>query len=139
MKRDERNNPDAGKNPPGEKRIPVMQEDLHVGVRKVNTGTLRAIKMVHEEDLIVSGPVVSDELQIERVTLNQYIDESPPAIRHEGDTMIIPVVEEEVVVTTRLKLVEEVRITRRAVERTIERPVTLRTEEVVVKRSGSEA
>lgn len=138
MKRDERNNPDGGGSPSGEQRIPVLHEDLHVGVRKVNTGTVRATKIVHEEDLIVSGPVVSDELQIERVTLNQYIDESPPAIRHEGDTMIIPVVEEEVIVTTRLKLVEEVRITRRAVERTIERPVTVRTEEVVVER-GPEA
>ena len=114
-------------------RVPVLEENLHVGVAKVETGRVHASKKVHEEDLIVSGPVTNDELSIERVPMNTYIDFAPQ-IRHEGDTMIIPVVEEEVVVQTRLKLVEEVRITRRQVERTVERPVTLRKEEVVIER-----
>lgn len=114
-------------------RVPVLDENLHVGIRKVETGRLRASKKVHEEDLIVSGPVTNDELSIERIPLNTYID-TAPQVRYEGDTMIIPVVEEEVVVQTRLKLVEEVRITRRQVERTVERPVTLRKEEIVVER-----
>ena len=114
-------------------RVPVLDENLHVGVSKVETGRVRASKKVHEEDLIVSGPVTNDELSIERIPLNTYVD-APPQVRYEGDTMVIPVVEEEVVVQTRLKLVEEVRITRRQVERTVERPVTLRKEEVVIER-----
>jgi uncharacterized protein (TIGR02271 family) len=119
-----------------EKTLPVMEENLKVGVTKVETGKLTAKKKVTEEDLIVSGPVLQDELNIERIPLNQYIDVAPPSVRYEGDTMVIPVIEEEVVVQTRLKLVEEVRITRRQRERMAEEPVTIRREEVVVARDG---
>ena len=119
-----------------EKVLPVMEENLRLGVGKVETGKLRAKKTVTEEDLIVSGPVLQDELDIERIPLNQYIEEAPPSVRYEGDTMVIPVIEEEVVVQTRLKLVEEVRITRRQRERTAEEPVTIRREEVVIERDG---
>ena len=118
------------------KAIPVMEENLRLGVKQVETGKVRAIKKVHEEDLIVSGPVINDEIQIERIPVNQYVDVAPPSVRYEGETMIIPVVEEEVVVQTRLKIVEEVRITRKKVENTVEKPITLRREEVVVKRSA---
>jgi uncharacterized protein (TIGR02271 family) len=118
------------------KAIPVMEENLRLGITQVETGKVRAIKKVHEEDLIVTGPVVNDEIQIERIPLNQYVEVAPPPVRYEGETMIIPVVEEEVVVQTRLKIVEEVRITRRKVQSTLEKPITLRKEEVVVKRSA---
>lgn len=116
--------------------IPVMEENLRLGVERIETGRIRATKKVHEEDLIVSGPALSDEFKIERIPLNQYIDKSPPSVRYEGDTMVIPVIEEEVVVQTRLKLVEEVRITRRQVERMVEKPITIRKEEVVIHRDG---
>jgi uncharacterized protein (TIGR02271 family) len=111
-------------------RLPVIEERLQVGVRKDETGRVRAVKTVHEEDLIVSGPVFSQDVHVERVPLNQYVDKAPQ-VRHEGDTMIIPVVKEEVIVQTRLVLVEEVRITQRQVESMVERPVTLRKEEVM--------
>ena len=118
--------------------LPVLEEHLQVSVRKEETGKVRAIKKVHEEDLIVSGPVVNESVQIERVPLNQYIDMAPQ-VRYEGETTIIPVVREEVVVQTRLVLVEEVRITRRQTEETVEKPVTLRKEEVIIERSGNDS
>lgn len=118
--------------------IPVVEENLQVGIRQEETGRVRAIKKVHEENVIVSGPVTNEELHVERVPLNQYIDVAPPAVRYEGETMIIPVVQEEVVVQTRLVLVEEVRITKRQIESTFEKPVTLRKEEIIVERTNNE-
>jgi uncharacterized protein (TIGR02271 family) len=115
--------------------LPVIEERLQVGVRKEETARVRAVKTVHEEDLIISGPVYNEEVRVERVPLNQYVDKAPQ-VRHEGVTMIIPVVKEEVVVQTRLVLVEEVRITKRQGEIMVEKPVTLRKEEVVIERSG---
>ena len=119
-----------------EKTLPVMEENVRLSVAKVETGKLTAKKKVTEEDLIVSGPVLQDELNIERIPLNHYIDVAPPSVRYEGYTMISPVIEEEVVVQTRLKLVEEVRITRRQREHMAEEPITIRREEVVVVRDG---
>jgi uncharacterized protein (TIGR02271 family) len=114
-------------------RLPVLEEQLQVGIRKEETGKVRVIKKVHEENLIVSGPAYNEDLQIERVPLHQYVD-APPQVRHEGDTMIIPVVKEEVIVQTRLVLVEEVRITKRHSESTVEKPVTLRKEEIIIEK-----
>ena len=119
---------------PDQARVPVVEEKLQVGVRKEEIGRVRAVKKVEEEDLIVSGPVYTDEVEVERVPLNQYVD-AAPQVRHEGSTMIIPVVKEEVVIQTRLVLVEEVRITRKQVEHNMEKPITLRKEEVVIERS----
>jgi uncharacterized protein (TIGR02271 family) len=137
MKKDSFSN--TSYNRPGESRkISVLEEDLQLGIKQKETGRVRAIKKVHEEDLLVSGPVLSDELKVERIPFNQYIDEAPPGIRYEGETMIIPVVEEEVIIQTRLKLVEEVRITKRQVEKTVEKPVTLRKEEIVIQRAKNE-
>jgi uncharacterized protein (TIGR02271 family) len=113
--------------------LPVIEEELRVGIRKDETGKLRIVKNVHEEDVIVSGPVYNEDVEIERVPLNQFVD-APPQVRHEGDTMIIPVVKEEVIVQTRLVLVEEVRITKRVTQRTVEKPVTLRKEEIVIEK-----
>ena len=61
------------------------------------------------------------------------------AVRHDGDTMIVPVYEEVLVVRKRLMLKEELHITRR--KREVSRPqtVSVRREEVEVERlEGSE-
>lgn len=120
---------------PDEKNVPVIEEHVQVDIRKEETGIVRALKKVHAEDFIVSAEASEKDVHIERVPLNKYVNE-PPGIRHEGDTMIIPVVKEEVIVQTRLVLVEEVRITHKEVIRTVEKPVTLRREEIVIERSG---
>ncbi len=62
--------------------------------------------------MLVEEPSIQEEVQIERVPGNQLVDE-PVAVRCEGDTMIIPVIEEVIVVETRLQLKEEVRVTKR--------------------------
>ncbi len=62
--------------------------------------------------MLVEEPSIQEEVQIERVPGNQLVNE-PVAVRCEGDTMIIPVIEEVVVVETRLQLKEEVRVTKR--------------------------
>lgn len=119
-------------------RVPVVEERAHLDKTKVETGKVRAIKRVHEENVIVSTALTNEELIVERVPVNEYVD-VPPQARHEGDTMIIPVMKEEVVVQTRLVLVEEVRITRRREERTVEKPVTVRSEEVIIERTSDGA
>ena len=54
--------------------------------------------------------------------------EVAPAAREEDGVLIIPVVEEQLVVTTRLILKEEIRITRRVRTEVVREPVRLRSE-----------
>ena len=58
-------------------------------------------------------------------------------MREEGDTTIIPVIEEVLVVEKRLFLKEEIRIRRTQTTQLHEETVTLRREEVVIERDAA--
>jgi uncharacterized protein (TIGR02271 family) len=112
---------------------PVIVEELDVRKHTVETGRVRITKVVHEHEELVDAPVLREEVIIERVPINRYI-EAPIPLRSEGDTMIISLVKEVPVVEKRLMLTEELRITRRSTEHRESLPVTLRSEEVTVER-----
>lgn len=113
--------------------LPVTQEDLTVGKQRVETGSVKIHKSVQERVEVVDEPLQSEEVDIERVTINRPIDE-PPAVRHEGDILIIPLLEEVLFVEKRLVLREEIRI--KKVQKEIHAPqqVTLRQEQVEIER-----
>lgn len=114
--------------------LPVIEEQLKVDKEIVETGKVHISKKVHEEEEMIDLPGSREELDIERVAINQYVEEAPPAIRHEGDKMIIPVLREVAVVEKRLVLVEELHVTKRQVKTEDRQSVSLRKEEVNVDR-----
>lgn len=116
------------------KMIPVVEEQVRVTKKTVETGSVHVSKDVHEEEVRVDVPTVHEEVNVERIAIGKYVDSPPPPVRHEGDVMIISVLEEEVVVTKRLKLVEEVHVTKRKHETQENQHITLRKEEVKVNR-----
>jgi uncharacterized protein (TIGR02271 family) len=113
--------------------IPVIEETLDVQKRRVETGGVRLSKTVREREALVDEPLSRDEVTVERRTVNRVVD-ALPTVRQEGDTLIIPVVEEILVIEKRLNLKEEVHITTRRVEARMPQTVTLRHEEVTVER-----
>jgi len=84
----------------------------------------------------VDLPLLKEHVDIRRVTVGRDIDDFP-AIRYEGETTIIPVVEEVLVVERRLRLKEEIHITRRREREQHQQNVTLRREEVELERLGT--
>lgn len=123
----------------GEERvIPVVEETLAVGTRQVSTGGVRLTKRVHEREEVVDQPGFREEIHVERVPVDRLLDE-PAQVRQEGDTTVIPVMEEVLVVEKRLVLREEIRVTRRREEVRSPQSVTLRREEVLVEPIGGEA
>jgi uncharacterized protein (TIGR02271 family) len=117
--------------------LPVIEEALEVHTSPVETGRVRIHKIVHEREEIVDPPLLRDEVVIERVPINRVV-EGPIAARSEGDTLIIPLVEEVLVVEKRLLLKEEVRITKHRVETHRPQRVTLHREEALVERVDRE-
>lgn len=113
--------------------VPVMVEELNVQTRRVETGAVRLTKTVHEHEELLDRPLWHEKIEVERIAVNRLVD-SPPAIRHEGDTMIVPVLEEVLVVEKRLMVKEEIHIAKRRVETHDPQRVTLRREEVTVER-----
>jgi uncharacterized protein (TIGR02271 family) len=113
--------------------VPVMVEELDVHKRQVTTGRVRISKVVHEREELVDEPLLREEVVIERVAINRFVDAVIP-VRYEGDTMIVSLLEEVPVVEKRLMLKEELRITRRQTEAHRPMHVTLRSEEATVER-----
>jgi uncharacterized protein (TIGR02271 family) len=114
--------------------IPVIEEQLTVDKRVVEKGRVRISKKVRETDETVNIPLVQENVQVERVPINQFIAEPPPPVRYEGNVMIIPVLREVVVVEKRLVLVEELRVTKQQTQTQETQKIRLRKEEVNVKR-----
>jgi uncharacterized protein (TIGR02271 family) len=113
--------------------LPVIAETLDVQRQRIEVGRIRIQKRVHEQQELVDEPLLREEAQIERVAINRVIDQ-PVGIRNEGETLIIPILEEVLVVEKKLMLREELRITKRSVETHHPQEVTLRSEEVIVER-----
>jgi uncharacterized protein (TIGR02271 family) len=113
--------------------IPVVAESLQVGRRQVETGRVRLTKLVHEEEEVVDLPVLREEVHVERVPVGRFVD-GPVEARQEGDTLVLPVLEEVLVVEKRLMLKEEIRVTRTRTEARSTQTVTLRNEEVRIDR-----
>lgn len=114
--------------------LPLLQEELSVAKRVVDTGRgVRVSKVVDEHPEQVSVPLWHEELSVERVAVDVELPE-PPATRYEGGTLVVPVVEEVVVLQKRYRVKEELRITRTRVQRQHTETVTLRTEEIAVER-----
>jgi uncharacterized protein (TIGR02271 family) len=113
--------------------IPVMAETLEIDTRWVETGRVRIRKIVHEHEQTVDPPLWREEVVIERVPINRVVNE-PPSARFEGETLILPLLEEVFVVEKRLLLKEEVRITKRRIDTHAPQRVTLRREEATVER-----
>ncbi|RAK00574.1 uncharacterized protein (TIGR02271 family) [Larkinella arboricola] len=116
--------------------IPVIEEQPVFGKQVVETGRVRVTKRVYEEEKNFELPMLTEEFEVERVPINQYIESPPPAVRYEGDTMIVPVLQEVIVVEKRLMLVEEVRINKRQRMSKVSKSITLRREEVTVERTA---
>ena len=117
--------------------IPVIEEELRVGKRVVETGRVRVTKTVHEHEEVVDEPLMREEYDVERVPIDEFVD-GPVGPRHEGETLIVPVLEEVLVVEKRLVVREELRITRKQTEERRPQRVKLLSEEVSVERTGAQ-
>jgi stress response protein YsnF len=117
-------------------RIPVIQEELHLGKRIVETGRgVRLHKTVSEEALRIDEMLTQQDLQIEHVPRGEWIESGTlPVNRYEGATLVVPVLEEVLVVEKRWRLNEEIRITAKSQQRPVSQRVVLRKENIAIER-----
>jgi uncharacterized protein (TIGR02271 family) len=116
-----------------EKVIPVVEEQLEVERRRVPRGKVLIHKKVDADQITVDEPVLHEWYDIERVPVNRLIDE-PVEPYYEGDTFILPVLEEVVVVEKKLLLREEVRVRRKRETERDPQKVSVRRERIDFER-----
>ena len=113
--------------------IPLLAEEVSVAKRQTVTGRVTVATVCREREELVNELLNREEVEIERTPVGKAVEQAP-CIREEGDTIVIPVVEEVLTVERRLLLKEEVRVRRvRGTKRHQER-VNVRRQDVVITR-----
>ncbi|RYC29964.1 DUF2382 domain-containing protein [Lichenibacterium minor] len=118
--------------------LEVVEERLAVAKRRVASGTVRISTTTEMVEEVAEVELDRYRVEVTHVPVGRIVDEVPLA-RAEGDTTILPVVEERFVVVKQLFLKEELHI-RHVVEREVARtPVVLRRQHATVDRSDGTA
>lgn len=113
--------------------IPVVAEELTVDTVKVARSRVRVNKRVETREEVVDRPVVHEEVFVEHVPVNRIVDE-PPGTREEDGVLIIPLIEEILVIEKRLLVREEIRVSRRRTTTSTKQTITLRREVADIER-----
>jgi uncharacterized protein (TIGR02271 family) len=114
--------------------VPLLEERLEVKKRTVTTGKVRVVTHTETVEEGVRAVLDGEEADVQTIELDQPVVGPVPQIRTEGDVIIVPVLEEILVVEKRLVLKREIRITKRRTSETVEIPVSLRKQRVKVER-----
>ncbi|WP_052402589.1 DUF2382 domain-containing protein [Muricoccus aerilatus] len=113
--------------------IPLVEEVLRFGKRSVETGRVRVSLTTETVEETLRETLRNRRAEVVRVPVGREVSEVP-ATRQEGDVMIVPVVEEELVVVRRLIVREEIRLRLVDSEESVERPVERRVQRATVER-----
>lgn len=116
--------------------LPLAHEELGVTKQLVEEGRVRVRRSTRRRTKTVTAPLVRQVVEVTRRKLGRYVDAMPP-IRREGDTLVIPLVEERAEVVRRLFVTEEIRVRRVARKELRRATLTLRHQEAVVDRSSA--
>ena len=115
--------------------VPLLEERLHVDKVPKDRGGYRITKRVETREELIDEPLRHHKVEIERCPVGRrLLGEAMPEPRYEGDTYIVPVIEEVLVTEKQLVLVEEIRITRRQGMHHKPQQVTLRKEDISIER-----
>ena len=128
----ERSSADSVDNP----KVFLAAEELSVGKETVETGRLRVSTQTRTREALIDENLLREHAEVETIPVGRQIFEMP-TVRQEGDTIIIPIVEEVLHTERRLILKEEVKITKRRKTEQFHDRVTLRYQEAEIKRVQS--
>ena len=122
--------------PLGEVVIPLAEETLAVSKREVETGRVQVALTTETETVIARETLRGRRVEVERVPVGRTLaeGEAAPVPHEEGDTLVIPIVEETAVVVKRRVVREEVRLRFVPTERVFEQAVDVRRQHATVER-----
>lgn len=113
--------------------IPVVQEELHADAQPVVTGGVRVTKHVESQNEIIEQQLQTSRADIKRVKTNRIVDgpQQPQRVRN---TLIIPVVSEQIHIEKRWVVTEEIHITQHEETETVQESVPVNYERAEVER-----
>jgi stress response protein YsnF len=117
--------------------LPLIEEKLRVEKTQKEVGRVRVSVSTQTVEEVVRETLRSRNAEVRRVPVGQEIGQAP-AIREENGVLIIPVVEEVLVVVKKLFLKEEVHVYFEEKDEIVEQSVERRVQHAVVERLASD-
>jgi len=111
--------------------IPVREEELSATVREREAGAVRVEKRVVSEDRVLEVPVTEEQVRVERRIVDRTVG-AADADAFEEIVIEVPLTAEEVELRKQARVVEEVVVSKDAIQHTEQVAGTVRREEVVV-------
>lgn len=119
----------------GTQRVQRYEEELRADKTSRQAGEVRLNKDVTEEEQAFDVPVTREDVEVRRVAVNRPVGQNEDAFQ-DGDTIRVPVREEQVQVTKEPRVVEELEIRKGAHQETQRVSDTVRKEQINVERQG---
>lgn len=117
---------------PAVARVPVIEEEARIEKRRVASSRVRVRTHVEEHREVLREVLFGEALEVTNVPVEREVQAAPPP-RQEGDVTIVSLVEERMVVTRKLFVVEELHIRRTSRLDEVSVPVALRAMRAVVE------
>ena len=114
-------------------RLELVEERLEVGKREVERGRVVVRTRVETREEIAEAALRQEEVSVERVPVGRPVEAAPP-VREEDGVLIVPVLEERLVVTTAAGPQGGDQDHQEEPHRDVREPVTLRSERAEVER-----
>jgi stress response protein YsnF len=121
---------------PSDEAIPLVDEHVLVGKRRVETGRVRVRVVTDTETVNVNATVSDQNVEVKRVPIGREVTEVP-TVRQENGVTIVPVLEEVLVVEKRLVLIEEVHIRQVVTQTEVSHPMAVRRQRAEVERTDA--
>jgi stress response protein YsnF len=131
------NNTDTDTNDNRTTTIPLIEESVRIDKRLVDGDSVKVSTKTTEHTEWVRETLVGETINISRVPIGKDVS-AIPAVREEDGVTIVPVVEERLVVTKQLHLLEEIHISKKQTDTPFSEPVTLRRMQASVDRTSPE-
>lgn len=114
-------------------RVELLGEQLKINKRVVELGRVLVRAEVETRPYILETLLHAEEVNVVRMPIGIVVDEVPE-IREEDDVLVVPIVEEQLVVQTKLVLKEELHIKTSTNSVPVRRVIPLRSEHATVTR-----
>jgi uncharacterized protein (TIGR02271 family) len=114
-------------------RVPLAEEELQAEKRTREAGAVRVRKEVNTEHKQISVPVTREEVHVERVPASES---TPGSASFQEGTVSMPLHEEEVEITKKPRVREEVRVSRTKTETEQRADAEVRREDARIEREG---
>jgi uncharacterized protein (TIGR02271 family) len=121
----------------GETVVPIIAEEAEIHTRQREGTAVRIQRKATSREEMLRIPITHEEVDVQRIPIGASVD-GPIEPWRDGDTLVIPIMEQVPVVHMQWMVREEIRVTRHTTRREHQEKVRLQRQEAVIDRISAD-